>query len=336
MAPQGEKDSRPTLKDVADLAGVSPITVSRAIRGSAPVSETTRRRIEEAITKLNYVPNEAARQLVRGRPRDCVGILLHNAAHYLWTRIAFTIEANLAQHGFSSMLADTHESHVEERRHLERMVLQGVRGIIASPSGLNSPLPRLVRGQGLPLVLLNSNPDRFHDTVAMGEAEGMQRLTRQLLGQGHRRIALVYRAPTTFNAVVRRAGFEAALREAGVDLDPRMIWEAQGNNVDQPIAALLALPQRPTAIIAGASWAAFGVLCALSQRQVRVPDDIEVAVFGEMPTFGNLLTHVSYEPVADPASRAVEMLVERIHGYAGPPRSHVHPVGVILREGLQN
>lgn len=328
---EGGKRGRPTLEDVARLAGVSPITVSRAIRGSAPVNAQTKRRIDEAIAALGYVPNEAARRLVRGQASDRVGVIVHNAAHYLWSRISFVIQADLVRRGFIPVLADTRESPAEELRQWGELLRLGVCGVIASPRGLDSPLPGLVREQGLPLVLMNSGPDEACDTVAMDEAGGMQQLTRHLLQEGHRRIAIVHRAPTTFAAAARRAGYEAALREAGIPPDPRLVEEAIGGDVDAAIGRLLALPEPPTAIIAAASWAAFRALHALARRRIRVPDEIEVAAFGEMPTFGNLLAHVSYEPVEELATRAVEMLVERINGYSGPARRYVHPVRVIPR-----
>jgi len=128
------------------------------------------------------------------------------------------------------------------------------------------------------------------------------------------------------------AGFAAALREAGLPLDRRLVWEGFSGNAEAAIAALLELPEPPTAIVAAASWAAFGVLYALARRQIMVPDEIEVAVFGEMPTFGSLLTHLSYEPVETLAARAVEMLVDRVKGYDGPARRYVQPVRLIKRE----
>ncbi|NLS76312.1 MAG: LacI family transcriptional regulator [Chloroflexi bacterium] len=331
MADQAER-SRPTLRDVADRAGVSPITVSRAIRGSAPVHEETKRRIDQAVAELGYVPNEAARQLVRGRANDRVGIMLHNTAHYLWSRVSFAMQADLVRLGYASLLVGTEESQVKEAQQLAHLVGRGVCGIIASPCGLDSPLPAQVRGHALPLVLLNSGPDALHDTVAVDEAGGTYQLTRHLLDQGHRRIALVYRAPTDYTAVERHAGFAAALREAGLPVDRQLIWEGPSGNAEAAIAALLELAEPPTAIVAAASWAAFGVLYALARRQIMVPDEIEVAVFGEMPTFGSLLTHLSYEPVEALAARAVEMLVDRISGYEGPPRRYVQSVRVIERE----
>ena len=333
MADQSRR-KRPTLADVAKLAGVSPITVSRAIRGSAPVRAETKRRIEQAIAELGYVPNAAARQLAQGRRSDLVGVLIHNLAHSFWSRVALATQAELIQHGLISLVVDADLDLAEEARHLEDLVERGVCGIIASPCAVDSPLPGLVRKHSLPLVLLNSRSDGESDAAMVDEVEGMKQLTQHLLDRGHRKIALVSRWLSVFNYCERLQGYKAALREAGLAQDGQMIREVADGSGEAATSVLLGMPEPPTAIIAASPGLAFGVLYTLGRRQIAVPDEIEVAVFGEMPTFGTPLTRVSYEPAQDLGRRAAEMLADRINGLRGPGRQYVQPVRVIERGNL--
>jgi LacI family transcriptional regulator len=326
-----DNGKRPTLKDVAELAGVSPMTVSRAIRGSAPVSAGTKARIDKAIGELGYTPNRAARQLVRGEGVAQVGLMLHTLSHPTWSRIAFAMQADLVRHGFASVAVDTRGRHAEEARQLEHLLERGVCGVVASPGGLDYYLPNLVRAQDLPVVIINSRSDGELDAVAVDEAAGMKQLTEHLLAHGHRRIALLHRTPHDFPAAERRRGYKAALQAAGVPIDPQLIQVSENEAGEAATYALLDNPAPPTAIIAGAPWAAFDILYALSRRRIVVPDEIEVAVYGEMPTFGDRLTRASYEPVDELGKRAAEMLVERINGYRGPAREYIQPVKVIPR-----
>jgi DNA-binding LacI/PurR family transcriptional regulator len=113
MADQRSR-KRPTLADVAKLAGVSPITVSRAIFGSAPVHADTKRCIDQAIAELGYVPNVAARRLARGQMNDLAGVMIHDLPYAFWSRVVLAMQADLVQHSINSLVVDTQRSLEEE------------------------------------------------------------------------------------------------------------------------------------------------------------------------------------------------------------------------------
>lgn len=271
-----------TLKDVAARAGVSAITVSRVVNGSSSVRPATRARVESAIEKLQYVPNQNASNL-RSRQSDTVALLLPSITNSFWTTIARGVEDEAWAGGYGMFLCNTDDDPEKEERYVELLLRRQVEGILIVPTLGSEPLLERLRRRGMRFVLLHRQLEGVAaDTVRGDSRGGALALTERLLAAGYRRIAYVGGPPTLALARERLAGYREALIAAGREPDPALVrlGEGYGQQIGQRlIAELLATRPRPEAIVLANSRLAIGGLHAIGQAGLRVPEDIAVAAF---------------------------------------------------------
>jgi LacI family transcriptional regulator len=270
---------RASARDVARLAGVSTATVSRALNLPAQVDPKTRRRVQEAIAKLRYVPHGAARAL-RSQRSGMVGAVVPSFAYALYARTTSALQQGLDERGYSLVLAEHHYDLATEVRVTEQLVQHGVDAFVFVGLDHDPALFSLLDAYGRPYVLTwGVDAARLRPSIGFDNRAATYALTRYLVGLGHRRFGLIS-APAAGNdrARERGAGVRAALASAGLTLEPACVQYAP---IDLPAAAqamrrLLALPVRPTAVVATNDVFAVGAMMACREAGVAIPEDMSI------------------------------------------------------------
>jgi LacI family transcriptional regulator len=323
-----------TLPEVARRAGVSPMTVSRVVNGSAGVSPKLRARVEAALAETGYMPNALARSL-RARKTDTIALLLPDMTNPFFTTLAQGVEQAARTAGISLLIANSDEREDEEGRLVPMLLQRQVDGLLAIPAGPGDQTIRTCRERGVPLVIVDRRPhDASTDVVRADSEGGACELGRLLASLGHRHMAALSGPSSVPTSIDRVAGFTRALvDEAGLPA-PAVLYGAYSIEGGHAMAlAAMRLTPRPTALFAANNFIAIGVLHALEELGLRVPDDVAVVGFDDLPqamvTFPFLT--VAAQPAMEMGRLAVEMLVARIADPDAPVRDVVLPTELVVR-----
>jgi LacI family transcriptional regulator len=271
-----------TIRDVAQLAGVSPATVSKVLNNTPYVRDETRQRVLEATKKLNFRPNSIARSLKMSRTLT-IGLITDDLEGVFTVSMMRGVEEAASAQGFSVFLSNSYGEMAKERAHLEVLIAKQVDGVILL-SGYR------MRQRGAPALDLGNIPVvylyQYTNDIAVpciipDDLEGAAIGTRRLLECGRRRIGVI-NGPSHYEAThLRLQGYCQALEEAGIAYDPALVrvgkwYESSGYQLTHE---LLALPQPPDAIFCMSDSLAAGALTALSERNLRVPHHVSVIGF---------------------------------------------------------
>jgi LacI family transcriptional regulator len=326
-----------TINDVAKRAGVSTMTVSRVINNSGYISQETQERVEKAIAELGYVPNALARSL-RFKQTKTIALVLTDITNPFFTTIARGVEDAASENGFTVMYCNTDESVAEENEYLQTLLQKQVDGVLLVPAGSSNDTVTYLQERNTPVVVLDRHvSDVRVDTVRGESLQGAYILTRHLLDLGHRRIAVLSGPVEISTARDRVEGYRQAFAEAGLDIDPG--WVMQGRFVQdsgyQMAQQVLALSPRPTAIVASNNFIAIGAYHALRSAGIRIPEDISLVTFDDLPAplvLEPFLTAID-QPAYDMGFRATQLLLARLAG-EGPsePQEIVMPTRLIVRK----
>lgn len=273
-----------TLHEVARIAGVSPSTVSRILNGTARVSEDKRKAVEAAIANLSYKPNLLAQGLKKGRAMT-IGILTQDLASPFFTEALMGVEAALNGTGYAPLIVSGHWHADEEAERVELLMARRVDGIVILSGSLSD---KQIAGfaQRLPIVATGRRLDSGQARgIALDQLEGARLATDYLLELGHRQIAFIAGLPDHDDARSRLAGYRAGLEAAGIAFNPALI--VQGNFQESggllAVNELLESHQRFTAIFCANDQTAYGARLALYRRGIRVPEDISLIGFDDLP-----------------------------------------------------
>ena len=312
-------DSKATIKDVAKLSGVGIATVSRVINGNYPVSDAVREAVWAAIDQLGYRPNVPARSL-KTRKSRMVGVVVADLSNLFFMQLVKGLEAELSRHGYSIIIAAHYENPDKEHDIVEMMLENDVAAIVTTTCQPDGAYFRGLAGTGVPFILVDRVLDDFEcDCVSEDNLDASRRITRHLIDLGHRRIAVVNGTLSVSTATLRHAGYLAALAEAGIEADPRLIVDAGNGTAYQATTRLLeTLPREawPTAMYCTNNRRAEDTLHALFARDLAIPADMSIVSYGEISLpwmLGTRLTHVDQDLMAL-GKRAGDMTVKRIGG----------------------
>jgi LacI family transcriptional regulator len=277
------------MREVARVAGVSVSTVANVLSRPSIVAPETRRRVEQAILGVGYVPSGPARQL-RGLPSLIVGSIILDLANPFYAELNRGIEDRLAEAGCLVLACSTDLQPAKEKQILGLLQEQAVRGIIISPIDPDPVSLLEVSGRGTPVVLLD-HPRGGLDlcAVAVDHVLGGRLAAEHLLSLGHRRIAYLGGAVDPRPVTLRREGIQRALVAAGLDpgdalvhlrmpIHPPTLLEASAGAVERILSAV----PRPTAIMCLNDTAALGVLHGLDAAGVRVPAEMSVVGYDDL------------------------------------------------------
>jgi LacI family transcriptional regulator len=327
-----------TIHDVAKRAGVASITVSRVINNSGYFSQGTRQRVEAAIAELGYVPNRLARSL-RSKRTNILALVLTDITNPFFTTLARGVEDTASDAGFIVIFCNTDESETEEQKYLQVLLQQQVDGILLVPARSTSDSVELVQKHGTPVVVLDRRlPSSAKvDVVRCESVDGAYRLVQLLIGLGHRQIAVLSGPKIVSTAKDRVTGYRQAMVEAGIDNRLQLVYygaftQSSGYEMAQQV---LNVNPRPTALFAANNLIAIGALKAVRDASLRVPEDIAMVSFDDLPA--NLLTSpfftVAVQPAYEMGQKATQLLLARLAGKA-PERCQevILPTDLVVRQ----
>jgi LacI family transcriptional regulator len=326
-----------TIRDVAERAGVSPMTVSRVTSGKGPVNPTTRERVEEAITALGYVPNRVARNLSRQRT-GTLAVLVPDSANPFFTVIVRGAEDVARRAGFRLMLCNTEGDLAREGEYLQDMVAHRVEGLLLAPaSDLSRRNVQLLVDRALPFVLIDRTIHGFEGDVVLGDSvAGARDLVTHLVTLGHRQIAIITETDDISTGRDRLQGYRQALLAANITPDPQLIVRERfdiGGGY-RGMQRLLALATPPTALFAVNNLVAVGALRAIREAGRDVPHDMALVCFDDVPYAAEICPFLTVmaQPAETFGTIAMQLLLERIGGRASErPRRVVLPAEMIVR-----
>ena len=332
------RKARPTIYDVARLAGVSTATVSRALNGTGQIATATRAAIDDAVAQLGYHPNTAARSLVT-RSTQTIALLLPDITNPFYAALVSGIQERALEAGHTMLLCTTEGDPEREEQYLSLLRAKQVDGVLVD--GLVLPPDRITRfvRDGLPIVCLDRDIDStLVPLVQVDNRLGARLATEHLLSLGHVRIAHVAGVPELGISEERIEGYRAAHRRAGVPLHPELL--AVGSFTEEggyEAARSLLASQEFTGVFAANDLSALGVLSALAGAGRRVPDDVSVVGFDDLRLSRYTtppLTTV-HQPAGEIARHATELLLQLASGRTIERMLHLLEPELVVRGSTQ-
>ncbi|HYK83795.1 MAG TPA: LacI family DNA-binding transcriptional regulator [Ktedonobacteraceae bacterium] len=310
----------PSIKDVAEAAGVSTATVSRVLSNGLHVRQEVRDRVMETVERMGYRPNLVARSL-RSQQSNTIGLIVSDIRNPFFTSISRAVEDTAYEQGISVFLCNTDENPEKEAMYLNLMRDEGVAGIIFSPTR-QTITNFLTSNFDFPIVVVDrAVPNGDVDVVLLDNVDAAYRLTQHLIENGYQRIAAIC-GETSATGPERRSGYEKALRAYGLSPLSEFVKYAQPK-IEAGYAAtlkMLDVAKPPDALFTTNSLLAAGALQAIRERQLTIPDDIALVTFDET-TWASLvqppITLIA-QPTYEIGKTAAELLLQRI---ADPHRS---------------
>jgi LacI family transcriptional regulator len=326
-----------TIKDVASRSGVSSMTVSRVINGGERVSPDTRRRVEQAIAELGYVPSRLARGLIRQKT-GTLALIVPDVANPFFTLIVRGAEDVARRAGYRMLLCDTRSDLTIEAEVIEEMIAHRVEGIAIAPVSdrSRSHLQRLPKF-GVQFVLIDRTVRGIDSDVVLGDnAGGGRRLVEHLISLGHTRIGFIVESDEVSTARDRHRGYVEGLEGAGLAVDPDLIVRS---TVDPKggrdgMRRLLELPNPPTAVFTVNNLVALGAIEAVRDTGLEVPGDVALVCFDDIEYASRLYPFLTVmaQPAETLGSLGTQLLLDRIAGRAPEqPRVVVLPAQFMVR-----
>ena len=327
--------SRPTMREVAALAGVAVKTVSRVINGVSTVDPVLAARVHDAADRLGYRPNLTASNLRRGDGRTAtIGMLVEDAANPFSSALTRTVEDMARERGVLVLIGSLDEDPVRERELAGALIDRRVDGLVIVPAGDDHSY--LIREQraGTALVFVDREPRLLAvDAVVSDNRQGAVDAINHLLAAGHRRIAYLGDRLSIPTAAQRFAGYTHALEVAHVGIDPQIVLHGVAS-VDAAIAAtegLLALADPPTALFTSQNLVTIGASRAL--RSAGRQDAVAQVGFDDFPLADMLRPGITViaQDIEGLGRQAAQTLFARLDGEQGPPRTITLPTRLIPR-----
>lgn len=315
------------MRDVAALAGVHAMTVSRVLHDDPRISENTKRKVRAAVDELGYLRNDTARNLRIGRGAGAIGLVVNNLANPFYSQLALGVGEAAERQGLTVMLVNS-GGDVEREKHLiADLMSRRVVGIIISPAGDDHRHLAASALHGIPVVLVARPPSGIAaDCVLVDDFAGTREACSRLVARGHTRIGFVGLPATVWAGSERFRGFRAALEEAGIPLQARYVryQESDVAAAEKTVRILLTMEEPPTALFAANNRNMIGALRAVSRTSSPTAlagfDDFELADMLDLP-----LIVVTYDAVSL-GREAARLLFER----AGPAGRDLPPGKVVM------
>jgi LacI family transcriptional regulator len=317
-----------SMKDVAALAGVSLGTVSNVVNSPGLVSDQTRERVQLAISKLGWVPNESARQLRAGRSR-AIGMVVMDIANPFFTDLVLSAEEYVLERGYFIQVSNSAQTPDRERAHLQLLEQQRVGGVLLAPIwGLSDQVAQLGR-RGIPVVILDRASDKADlCSVSVDDVEGGRLAVQHLIDQGHTHIALIGGPGDLQQVRDRRMGAEIARSAHGsarlLTISTPTLDTESGVTAGLEVATLPAR-ERPTAVFAANDLLAIGALQAFVTQGLHVPEDVAIIGYDDVSYAASAAVPLSSirQPKEALGRRAAELLFAEIEALNNGER-HEH------------
>jgi LacI family transcriptional regulator len=325
---------KPTMSDVARIAGVGTMTVSRVLNGTARVSEETARRVQKAIEQLKYRPNELAR-VFRSQKSKTIGLIIPYLYDPFFANCAHAVTTVAKEHGYSVIITTTDENPETEYLQAEQMLQRHVDGLVVIPAQrLHSRLTRAMFGRTPVVAFDRPVSDPAIDVVLVQNTAGSRRITGHLIEHGHKRITFMGLSRKLFTINARFLGYRRAMQDAGLEDDAFFGCDSQDDPL-RKLEAKLQGPDAPTAFFTSNTLATRYVLASLLTLGVKMPQDLALVGFDDFDLAD--LTSSPLTVVRQPAQEmgrvAASLLFERIARGELPQTGNriVLPVEIVLR-----
>lgn len=330
-----------TLVSIAERSGCSISTVSRVLSGNAAkyrISQRTVARVTEEVKRCNYTPSLLAKGLRTNRT-DTIGLLIPNIENSFFANVAGVVIRESRNYNYKVVVVDTQEDERNEQDGLSALLARRVDGIIAAPCGNDAALFASVQEGGMPLIDRYLPDAGMLSYVTTDNYRGAVMAAEYLLENGHRRIACIQGTPHSMPVRDRVRGFGDTLRAHG--LGDRIVvtgedFSVQNGYLETKLA--LAREERPTAIFALSNLILLGVVKAVHESGLRIPDDISVVSFDDNMLFNYLDPAITCigQPTDEIGTLAVKLLIRAVREPGAAP-SHLHlPPSLIIRRSVRN
>jgi Transcriptional regulators len=330
---------RPTIYDIARLAGVSTATVSKVFNQTGNISEKTRRRILEISKELNYQPNVLASAL-NGKKTFSLGLLIPDMVNPFFAELARHVEDRAQELGFNLIICNTDNDMKKEIKYIQLLRQKSVDGIIVATGVRNDEFLKELIDQRVPIALVAREMSVLStSTVLVDDFAGGYNATRHLIELGHRRIAVIAESMSVSSSKERVRGYRHALEEAELRYDEELVLTSDFSIESGRVTALAILqrPSRPTAIFACNDLLAIGALQAAKELGIRVPDDLSVVGFDN--TILASITDPPMTTVAQPiramGHQVVDLIVAEINEESTVKQRVVLLPELIIRQSTQ-
>jgi LacI family transcriptional regulator len=330
-----EQRPKPTIHDVARAAGVSAQTVSRVVNQRPDVAGNTRARVAQTIKDLGYQPSGIARSL-RLKFTGSFGLILPDSANPFFAELGRAVEEASYQRGFRLFLCNTDGKPEREALYLESLARQQVEGVILIAAEHGSNLD-WIRDAPFPLVIVDRELEIDDlDCVLVDNVEGARIATSYLLSLGHRRVACITSLPGLRLSTERKAGYALAMAQGNIEVDEDLIVPGnfQFSGGYRAMKRLLDLPCPPTAVFACNDLLAVGAIAACFDSGRKVPDDISVIGFDDIPLASFLQPRLTTmaQPCCRMGYQAVDFLIQRLLEPDSPRRCAILSTTLIKRD----
>jgi LacI family transcriptional regulator len=326
------------LKDIAEKAGVSVMTVSKALRDAPDVSAATRARIRLLAREMGYVPDSSARGL-RTRTTRQFGLVISAITNPIFSRVVLAIEEHAHELGYDLLLA--HSLNIPEREEtcIRRLLARRVEGLFIAPVYRMEPdaaIYRELAARSVPTVLLGGTAPFCSQFVCVEIEETLASYaaTQHLIGLGHKRIAFVAGPTAAPWSAQRFEGYRRALREAGMDVDDRLVFQAGATIEDGMKAALQMINEAcdATAVFAVNDLVAIGCADTFLSQGIRIPEDLSIAGFGNIlvSEYFRVPLTTARQPKYRLGTAAMEIMVQLLR--TGRAESRRLPAELVIRD----
>ncbi|MEU4766661.1 LacI family DNA-binding transcriptional regulator [Actinosynnema sp. NPDC023794] len=320
-----------TIARIAELAGVSAATVSKVVNGHVEVAADTRALVEGLLREQGY------RRQKKVSKAPLVEVLFHELAGTYPVEVVKGVDRVASAHGLTISLSQLEGRHIADRAWIDSVLARRPTGVVAVFSGPTPAQHEQLSSRDIPVVLVDPTGEPAHGVPSVGADNwsGGLAATRHLLELGHRRIAVITGATRMLSGRARLDGYHAAMDSAGVPVDPELVREGHFQIVDglEHTRQLLRLPDPPTAVVTGNDGEAHGVYQAVYEAGLRIPDDLSVVGFDDLPPAQWMIPALTTirQPLGDMAATATGMLLDLAHGRPLPQHRLVLATELIVR-----
>jgi len=332
-----------TIKDIARELGISPSTVSRALKDHPDISPQTKIQVRELVEKLKYKPNAVALSL-RSRKTNIIGVIVPEMVHHFFSSVISGIEEEAIAAGYNVMIFQSNESYEREILNVQALLASRVDGVLVSISKNTKKISHLkeLMDNDIPVVLFDRANDELEtDKVIVDDFTGALEAVEYLIKSGCRRIAH-FAAPQHMNiGYLRQRGYISALEKNGIAIDDDLIVKCDTHHEAlEETHKIMALPNPPDAFFTVNDLAAAGVLTVLKKLGLKVPEDISIIGFSD-----TLVSTVTDPPLSSVSQHGFEMgqiaakiLLQRVESGIEnlKPVTEVLKTDLILRQSTKN
>ncbi len=323
------------IKDVADAANVSTATVSRVLTNKPNVRPEVKKRVMDAVRKLGYRPNRVARSL-RSHRSNIIGLIVSDIENPFFQQVSRAVEDAALEKGYSVVLCNTDEKPEKEMMYLQLLYDENAAGVILSPTRQTTEDSSSLSILNMPIVVIDRRiKGGEFDNVVTDNVQSAYTVVNHLIEQGHRRIGAIFGAGSSTGRE-RREGYLQALKENSIKPAAELVQFADPKEEDGFAATmkLLQLPERPDAIFTSNSLLAAGILRALKENKVSIPDEIAFASFDETRWAALVDPPITVieQPTYEIGHTAAGLLVKRIEDPDRSTREVVLNTKLIVRQ----